>query len=124
MTSTFMGEPASFQKVQVSRDLMNKLYKAAGCKNQVEFDDIVIAALHAIEATKDRDQLRQRVAELEATLAGKISEELSHDLLVECERAIKQRDEFLRTGVSTAGHGGSHDTCFDYIVRRHLLPPA
>jgi len=41
-------------------------------------------------------------------------------LIIECERAMRQRDEFLRTGISTAGHGGSHDTCFGTIVRNAL----
>lgn len=31
----------------------------------------------------------------------------------ESERAIRQRDECLRTGVSTAAHEGTHDTCFE-----------
>jgi hypothetical protein len=46
--------------------------------------------------------------------------DLVHDLVIETERAIKQRDEFLKTGVSTAGHGGSHDTCFGFIVRKYM----
>lgn len=37
-------------------------------------------------------------------------ESLNHALVIETERAIRQRDEYLRTGVVTAGHGGSHDT--------------
>ena len=41
-------------------------------------------------------------------------------LVLETERAIKQRDEFLKTGISTAALGGSHDTCFAAIVRRHI----
>lgn len=41
-------------------------------------------------------------------------------LVLESERAIEQRDEYQRTGVSTAGHGGSHDTCFEVILRCHL----
>lgn len=40
-------------------------------------------------------------------------------LIAECERAMLQRDEFKRTGVSTASHGGSHDTCFGLILRSH-----
>jgi hypothetical protein len=40
-------------------------------------------------------------------------------LIAECERAMKQRDEFQRTGVSTAAHGGSHDTLFGHILRQH-----
>lgn len=38
----------------------------------------------------------------------------------ETERAIRQRDEFLKTGVSTAHHGGSHDTCFGHIIAAAL----
>lgn len=40
-------------------------------------------------------------------------------LIAECERAMAQRDEFLKTGKSTAGHGGSHDTLFGFILRNH-----
>jgi hypothetical protein len=47
---------------------------------------------------------------------------LSLALVMETERAIRQRDEFLRTGVSTASQGGSHDTCFPAIIRKHVLP--
>jgi len=32
----------------------------------------------------------------------------------ECERAMAQRDEWKRTGVSTAGNGGGWDTLFEY----------
>lgn len=46
--------------------------------------------------------------------------QLDRDLVIECERAIKQRDRFLETGVITAGNGGSHDTCFGWIVGNHL----
>jgi hypothetical protein len=52
----------------------------------------------------------------------KLVDAISHDLVVETERAIKQRDEWLKTGVSTASHGGSHDTIFGVILRRHLKP--
>lgn len=45
---------------------------------------------------------------------------LNTALVLETERAIKQRDEFLRTGIVTAGNGGSHDTCFAAIVRRFI----
>lgn len=41
-------------------------------------------------------------------------------LVLETERAIKQRDKFLETGVVTASHGGSHDTCFGPIVRKFM----
>jgi hypothetical protein len=47
-------------------------------------------------------------------------DELNHELVLETERAIRQRDEYLRTGVSTAGHGGSHDTCFPAILRKYV----
>lgn len=47
-------------------------------------------------------------------------ESLCGDLVIECERAMRQRDEFLKTGNSKCSHGGSHDTCFGIIVRRHL----
>jgi hypothetical protein len=45
--------------------------------------------------------------------------ELEAALVAECERAMAQRDEFKRTGISTASHGGSHDTCFGQILRDH-----
>ena len=50
---------------------------------------------------------------------------IERELIIECERAIKQHAEFLLTGVSTAAHGGSHDTCFGHILRKHLAahPP-
>jgi len=47
-------------------------------------------------------------------------ESLNTALVIETERAIKQRDEYLRTGVVTAGNGGSHDTCFAAIIRRYI----
>lgn len=43
------------------------------------------------------------------------------DLVIEVERAMRQHDEFLKTGVSTASHGGSHDTCFPAILRKHRV---
>lgn len=49
-------------------------------------------------------------------------EELQKALIFETERAIKQRDLYLETGVSTASHGGSHDTCFGAIMRQHAEP--
>lgn len=48
----------------------------------------------------------------------KSAEEWTNILLQEHERAIKQRDTFILTGISTASHGGSHDTCFKYIVEQ------
>jgi hypothetical protein len=47
-----------------------------------------------------------RLAASDTPPAAQPSEALEHDLVVECERAMKQRDEFLRTGQSTAAHGG------------------
>lgn len=41
------------------------------------------------------------------------------ELLNEVDRAMAQRDEFLKTGVSTAGHGGAFDTNFSYILRQN-----
>jgi len=51
----------------------------------------------------------------------KTEEEWSLELIKEHERAIKQRDSFILTGVSTASHGGSHDTCFKHVIRRIQL---
>lgn len=42
-------------------------------------------------------------------------------LVAECERAMRQRDEFLKTGVSTSAHGGAFDTCFGHILRANLI---
>lgn len=47
-------------------------------------------------------------------------ERLNHALVLESERAIKQRDKFLETGVVTAGNGGSHDTAFSFIVKQFM----
>lgn len=71
-----------------------------------------------------RHAAKQILAIKAATPTGHsdVLEVLSNALVVETERAIKQRDEFLRTGVVTAGHGGSHDTCFPAILRRHVAP--
>jgi hypothetical protein len=45
-------------------------------------------------------------------------EELETALIVECQRAMEQRDRFKETGVSTASHGGAFDTCFGFILRK------
>lgn len=50
----------------------------------------------------------------------KWEERFNTALVLETERAIRQRDEFLKTGKSTAGHGGSHDTAFSFIVRQFV----
>lgn len=55
-------------------------------------------------------------------VGSELLDALSHDLVIETERAIRQRDTFLKTGISTAGHGGSHDTCFPAVLRKHLDP--
>lgn len=51
----------------------------------------------------------------------KSAEEWATVLLQEHERAIKQRDTYLLTGISTASHGGSHDTCFSHIIKQIQL---
>ena len=45
---------------------------------------------------------------------------LENALIAECERAMRQRNTFLKSGKSTAGHGRSHDTCFGFILRKFL----
>lgn len=45
---------------------------------------------------------------------------LDKELIIECERAMKQRDVWLQTKISNASHGGSHDTCFGTILRRYF----
>lgn len=47
-------------------------------------------------------------------------EALINEITAEHERAVRQQNLFLETGVSTAKHGGSHDTCFNHILRKHL----
>lgn len=56
----------------------------------------------------------------EANKIESLSEALAYLAVWETERAIKQQNEWLLTGVSTAGHGGSHDTCFALIFRTFL----
>lgn len=76
----------------------------------------------ARELQNCRDTVSRR-AQLVAEQAEKIQAEktaaLEAALIAECERAMAQRDEFLKTGKSTAGHGGSHDTLFGFILRQH-----
>jgi hypothetical protein len=50
-------------------------------------------------------------------------EALETDLIAECERAMRQRDEFLRTGVRTGGDGMAWNTCFGFILRKHGITP-
>jgi hypothetical protein len=45
---------------------------------------------------------------------------LETELVAECERAMRQRDEYLKTGARTGANGGAWDTVFGYIVRKHL----
>jgi hypothetical protein len=47
-------------------------------------------------------------------------ERLQHDLVCEFERAMEQRDRFLANGIGTATPGQGWDTCFTYVVRKHL----
>lgn len=54
------------------------------------------------------------------TLPDGWEERLNLALVLETERAIKQRDTFLETGIVTAALGGSHDTCFAAIVRKFI----
>lgn len=54
----------------------------------------------------------------------KLMQLIATDLIAECERAMKERDQFLKTGVVTAGHGGSNDTCFLAILKKHLAMTA
>jgi hypothetical protein len=105
-------------------------------------DEFAAARAHASRRSKDgpaanyRDEVRRAVETClrlyaapspppaaPAPPAQPLTEEqfkaLSTALQIEHERAVRQRDDFLRTGVSTTGHGGSHDTCFDFILRRH-----
>lgn len=75
-------------------------------------------------ANKEEDKSIHCATELQFYMFSKIPdewiEELNNAIQIEHERAIRQRDEFIKTGISTASHGGSHDTCFKFIIKEHL----
>lgn len=95
--------------------MMDRLYESLGIDDsdgEVRFKWVMI---EIEEMKRERNELAAQLASL-----SKHDSPLQHDLVIECERAMKQRDEYLRTKVSTAGHGGSHDTCFTAILRNHI----
>jgi hypothetical protein len=63
---------------------------------------------------------KQAPVQTSAGSGAEITKEQVEDLIIETERAINQRDVFSKTGISTALRGGSHDTCFGAILRRHF----
>jgi hypothetical protein len=65
-------------------------------------------------------ELVKRRAAVKAFLPQSDVDNLLKDLTIETERAIYQRDKFQQTGVSTASHGGSHDTCFGFILAKYI----
>lgn len=65
-------------------------------------------------------ELVRRRATVKAFLPQADVDNLLKDLTIEHERAIGQRDKYLQTGVSTASHGGSHDTCFGFIIAKYV----
>lgn len=70
-----------------------------------------------------RGAVRAALAAQQGAQVPQATDELERALIAECERAMLQRDEFLRTGVSTAAHGGSHDTLFGHILRKFSASP-
>jgi hypothetical protein len=51
-----------------------------------------------------------------------VTQELVTDLVRECERAMKQRDEALADPTKRGPDGRTHDTTFEHILRQHLDP--
>ena len=82
-----------------------------------EFSELFKAIADDFERlTTERDAALAQVEQLRKIKL----DEISNELIFETERAIKQRDEYLKTGISTASHGGSHDTCFGFILNKHF----
>jgi hypothetical protein len=82
-------------------------------------DPSTIAELQAAYKTPSRSIL-DGGPEVKGFLTEVDLKSLSHDLVVETERAMEQRDRWKQTNVSTASHGGSHDTCFEVILRKYI----
>lgn len=53
---------------------------------------------------------------------GVVTQELVADLVRECERAMKQRDDALANPTKRGSDGRTHDTTFEHILRVHLDP--
>lgn len=98
-----------FAEVRASDDAMRIGYGPIRLKPEYRLDVIAASELGG-------DKIEFSPSERQDPLI----DALVDDLVKETERAIGQRDEFLKTGVSTAGHGGSHDTCFAVIIRKHM----
>lgn len=96
-------------EVHASDEAMRIGYGPIGVKPEYRLDNVVVNDLGP-------GKIKFGLGEVQDPLI----EALIDDLVKEAERAIGQRDEFLKTGVSTAGHGGSHDTCFSFIIRKHV----
>jgi hypothetical protein len=65
-------------------------------------------------------ELVKRRAAVKAFLPQADFDNLLKDLTIETERAIKQHARWVATGKSTASHGGSHDTCFGFILAKYI----
>lgn len=50
---TFMGEPLIQKTVPVTRDLIHKLHRAAGCSGNLTFDEVVQAAIDKLMESGD-----------------------------------------------------------------------
>lgn len=73
------------------------------------------------ETSRLRDWLNSGIeSKVQPTITENQLHDLTFKLVAECERAMKQRDEYQSTGKSTAAHGGSHDTAFGFILREQL----
>jgi len=88
-------------------------------------EDFDISKLQVSMTTDTEDEFSLKAVDFRILpepqpVADEWFEALNRELVLESERAIEQRDKFLITGKSTAGHGGSHDTCFSTIVRKYF----
>lgn len=73
---------------------------------------------HMLPSKVENDKLKARITELEVEWETTL-DALADVALRECERAIRQREENLRTGQVTA-EGGTHETCFKYAFKQVL----
>ena len=75
-----------------------------------------IVPLYAAPAPAPSAVRAPAVVAAQGVMVVEVTPDLLKALEIECERAIGQRDKYKETGVSTASHGGSHDTCFRTIL--------
>lgn len=65
-------------------------------------------------------ELVKRYATIKSFMPQADFDNLLKDLTIETDRAIKQHARWVATGKSTASHGGSHDTCFAFILTKYI----